>query len=459
MLDLDTKRLMEQHKTMYQSGLTLDVDYRIEMLKKLKAQVIANEDKIAEALYQDLGKSVHETLTTEIGQVTSEIKSLIKLLKRMKRRNRKTTNIVNLPSKSYTIREPYGTVLVISPWNYPFQLALAPIAGAIAGGNTVVLKPSEISANTSVLLQELMELTFDDGLVSVIQGGVDVTTALLEERFDKIFFTGSPKVGSIIMEKAAKHLTPVVLELGGKSPCVVDKNTNIMIAARRIVFGKASNSGQTCVAPDYLLLHEDIKDEFYEAFKQVAEEFYDHEFEVNRDYGRMINERNYERVAAYLKDGQIIYGGGHSKDNLHIDLTLLEVQSLNVPVMEEEIFGPILPVMTFTSLDEVISIVECNPDPLAMYVFSNDKHVVDTLLHKVRFGGGCVNDTLMHLSNDNLPFGGRGTSGMGNYHGKYSIDAFTHEKAILHSSMGFDLKLKYPPFKKENIPVIKWLLY
>lgn len=455
----DTKLLMEQHKRFYRSGSTLNVDYRINALMKLKENVIAYEDKIAHALYQDLGKSVHETLTTEIGQVTSEIKALIKLLKKMKRRNRKTTNMVNLPSKSYTIKEPYGTVLVISPWNYPFQLAMAPIAGAIAGGNTIVLKPSEISSHTSELLQTLLDETFDDGLVSVVQGGVDETTALLEERFDKIFFTGSPKVGSIIMEKAAKHLTPVVLELGGKSPCVVDKNTNIITAARRIVFGKASNSGQTCVAPDYLLLHEDIKDSFYEAFKQVAEEFYAHEFELNKDYGRMINERNYERVASFLKDGLIVYGGGHSKDSLHIDLTLLELSSLDVSVMGEEIFGPVLPVVVYSDLDEAMAVIERNPDPLALYVFSDNNHVVDTLLHKVRFGGGCVNDTLMHLSNDNLPFGGRGTSGMGNYHGKYSIDAFTHEKAILHSSMGFDLKIKYPPFKKENIPVLKWLLY
>ncbi len=347
----------------------------------------------------------------------------------------------------------------MSPWNYPFQLAMSPIAAAIAGGNCVVIKPSEISAATSVVIEMVLTEAFEDNYISVVQGGVEETTELLEERFDKILFTGSPKVGRIIMEKAAKHLTPVILELGGKSPCIVDKNTNIDVAIRRIIFGKATNAGQTCVAPDYLLVHEDIKESFYNRFEVIAEEFYNHEYKDNEDFGHIINENNYERLVGFLKDGRILYGGGHDKESQHIDLTLIEVIDLDKPIMTEEIFGPILPIVGYSNVEEAMGIVERNRDPLAMYVFSNDKKFVDTLLHKVPFGGGCVNDTLLHLSNEHLPFGGRGTSGMGNYHGSYSYEAFTHEKAVLHSTMVFDLKLKYPPFKPQALPFLKKVLY
>lgn len=450
---------VNRHRLFFKSDQTIDISYRIEMLKRLHRTIIAREEDIAAALHADLGKSMQEVITTEIGQITGEIKYLIKNIRKHTGKKRKATNMLNIPSKSYTIREPYGVTLVMGPWNYPFQLVMAPVAAAIAGGNCVVVKPSEISANTAGVIESIIDECFDESYISTVLGGVEETTALLEERFDMIFFTGSPKVGRIVMEKAARHLTPVVLELGGKSPCVVDKNTKLDVALRRIIFGKATNAGQTCVAPDYILVHDDIADEFYAHFEMIAEAFYDHEYRDNADFGRIINEGNYDRLTGFLHDGQIIYGGTHDREQLHIDLTLIEVTDLNKPIMTEEIFGPILPVVRYKTIDEAIEIISKNPDPLAMYVFSDDRAVQDTLLNRVQFGGGCINDTLLHLSNEHLPFGGRGTSGIGNYHGRYSIEAFTHEKAILHSRTFFDLMLKYPPFKDKTIPMLKRLMY
>lgn len=453
------KAVIQQQQSFFKTGATLSPEFRIAMLKKLYWAVIHNEKKIAAALKADLGKSLHEVITTEIGQVTAEIKYLIKHVRRYTGKKLKPTNLLNIPSKSYVIREPYGVTLIMGPWNYPFQLLMSPLAAAIAGGNCAVVKPSEISSHTSKVIEDMLKDIYDDAYISVVQGGIEETTALLAQRFDKIFFTGSPKVGSIVMESAAKHLTPVILELGGKSPCVIDKKTKLNVAVRRVLFGKSTNAGQTCVAPDYVLVHEAIADAFYAEFKRTAEQMFNHEYEDNNDFGRIINLRNYERLVSMLDDGEVVYGGGHNKEKLHIDLTLVKVENLESTIMNEEIFGPILPVVTYKAIDEVVEIIERNPDPLAMYIFSDDQEVVDTLLTRVPFGGGCVNDTLLHLTNEYLPFGGRGTSGMGNYHGPYSIEAFTHEKAILHGRTFFDLMIKYPPYKAKTVDFLRKIMY
>ncbi len=451
--------LILKQKSYFKTGVTSSIKFRKGMLLKLKKAIVSNEEKITLAINKDLGKSEQEVITTEIGMIVAEINGMIKNLKRWSKKKKHPTNLINFPSKSYTVREPYGITLIISPWNYPFQLALSPVVGAIAGGNTVILKPSEISSHTSSVISEIIKGAFDEEYIKVILGGVEVTTSLLEERFDKIFFTGSPRVGRIIMNKASKHLTPVVLELGGKSPCIVDKNVKLDVAVKRIIFGKATNAGQTCVAPDYILVHEDVKHAFYKKFITIATDFYGGDYKSNKDFGKIIDKKNHQRVVKYLDDGKIIFGGKYDEATLHIDLTLLEVTNLNTPIMSEEIFGPILPILTFKTVDDIISIVDLNPDPLAMYIFSSTPNFIQFLTARIHFGGGCINNTLMHLSNKHLPFGGRGTSGMGSYHGRHSFNAFTHEKSILTSPTYFDLKMKYPPFKKKNTSLLKWFMY
>lgn len=451
--------LLEAQRQLYETGVTRSVQFRIEQLDKLRNAIHTYEDRIAEALHRDLGKSEQEIITTEIGFALSEIAGVRKNLKKWSKKSRVRTNLINMGAKSYTISEPYGTTLVIGPWNYPFQLAISPLVGAIAGGNTVLLKPSEISIHTAQVIEDMICEFFDPEYIKVVQGAVSETTELLDNRFDKIFFTGSTGVGRIIMEKAAKYLTPVILELGGKSPCVIDRECNLDLAVNRIVFGKGVNAGQTCVAPDYVIVHRDIKDAFYDKFKAVADKFYGKSHQDSRDFGKMINERNYERVVGYLSDGNVIYGGGHSREDLHIDLTLIEVGDLDKPIMKDEIFGPVLPVLTYDTTDDIIAIVKRNPDPLAMYIFSKNNRFVEELLDRVHFGGGCVNDTIMHLTNEHLPFGGRGTSGVGNYHGKHSFDAFTHKKSILVSATHFDIKMKYPPFNKRSSKLVKKIMY
>ncbi len=389
----------------------------------------------------------------------NEIKTVMKGLPKWGKVKKRKTNLINFPAKSYTFREPFGVTLIMGPWNYPFQLVMAPLIGAIAGGNCAVVKPSELAPNTAIILEKIIAETFDDKYISIIQGGIPETEALLEEHFDKIFFTGSTKVGSIVMSKASKHLTPVVLELGGKSPTIVDDTANLTKAVKRIVFGKGINAGQTCVAPDYVLVHEKVKDAFYKTFSKVVRELYGDDLLGNDDYGRMINSRNYERVKSYIGDGKVIFGGGTDDENLHIDLTLIEVLNLDKPIMKEEIFGPILPIISYSNYGELINIIRRNSDPLALYVFSENREFIDSLIKDVPFGGGCINDTIMHLTNEHLPFGGRGSSGIGNYHGWYSFEAFTHEKSILKSSTFFDLPLRYPPYKEKVLSLIKRLMY
>lgn len=456
---INYRDIIDKHRDYYYTGETKDIKYRLQKLNALKEAIIKNEDEIVKALNEDLGKSKHEAITTEIGFTLNEIKTVMKGLPKWSKIKRKKTNLINFFGKSYTVREPYGVTLIIGPWNYPFQLVMAPLIGAIAGGNCTVIKPSELSPNTSKIIEKIISDTFDNKYISVVQGGVPETEALLEEHFDKIFFTGSTKVGSIVMSKASKHLTPVVLELGGKSPTIVDNTADLNKAVKRIIFGKGINAGQTCVAPDYVLVHESIKQDFYKAFREIVKELYGNDLLNNKDYGRMINKRNYERVKSYMSDGKLIYGGGTNDNSLHIDLTLIEVEDIDKPIMKEEIFGPILPVISYNSYEEIINIIRKNPDPLALYVFSENQKFINRLIRDIPFGGGCINDTIMHLTNEYLPFGGRGTSGTGNYHGKYSFEAFTHEKSILKSSTLVDLSLRYPPFSEKALNLIKRLMY
>lgn len=459
MNEISYRELIDEQKRFYRNGNTRSLEFRKSMLKKLKASILDYEEEIMEALMLDLGKSVHESVVTEIGFTLNEINHTLKNLSKWDKKRKIKTNLFNIPSRSYIVHEPYGATLIIGPWNYPFQLAMSPLVGAIAGGNCAVIKPSEISSHTAAVINKMISKHFDSEYIAVVEGGIPETNALLEERFDLIFFTGSTKVGRIIMEKAAKHLTPVILELGGKSPAIVDKDSDLKSAVRKIIFGKATNAGQTCVAPDYLLVHESIKNDFYKLFEETTKAFYGFDILNNVDYGKMINRSNYDRVKSYMADGKVIYGGEFEDDALKIGLTMVEIEDMESPIMTEEIFGPILPVVTFKNLDEVVDIVHRNPDPLALYVFSNNKSFVDEIVHRVHFGGGCVNDTIMHLANEHLPFGGRGTSGMGSYHGINSFKVFTHEKSILESSRVFEMKLKYPPYKKDTLKLIKRMMY
>ncbi len=453
------KTLVDNQKDYFKTGETKSLSFRLGRLQKLKEAILKYETAITDALYKDLGKSETEVVSTEIGFTIHEINFVMKHLKKWMKKTRIKTNLFNLPGKSYIIQEPYGTTLIIGPWNYPFQLVMSPLVGAIAGGNTAIVKPSEISTHTAHVIEQILTETYQTSFIAVIQGGIHETNELLDLRYDKIFFTGSTKVGRIIMEKAAKYLTPVVLELGGKSPTIIDKTAKLDVALKRVVFGKGTNAGQTCVAPDYVLVHADIKEVFYKAFKETVKDFYSGSVIENEEFGKIINEGNYQRVKGYLNDGKIVFGGETDDDNLKIGLSLVEVNDLEKPIMKEEIFGPVLPVIPFKTYDDIITIIRKNPDPLAMYIFSEDKPFAERLIHEVPFGGGCINDTIMHLTNVHLPFGGRGSSGMGNYHGKHSFDAFTHKKAVFQASTWFDLKLKYPPLMKKRLKWVKRLLY
>jgi aldehyde dehydrogenase (NAD+) len=458
-IKLTIAELVKRQKDYYRTSATKDISTRIETLKLLKRGILAFEPRLSEALKKDLGKSEAEVITTEIGITIQEINNAIKGVQKWAKQNPVPTNWMNLGARSFVIKEPYGTCLIIAPWNYPFQLAISPLVGAIVAGNTVVLKPSEVSDHTSLVIKDLFDTFFDPRQVAVVLGGVAVTSELLEERFDKIFFTGSPAVGSIVMEKAAHFLTPVTLELGGKSPCIVDETCDLELAAKRIIFGKGINAGQTCVAPDYVLIHKTVKTQFAEIFNETLTLFYGEAPHLNPDFGQIINERHLKRLKSYLGDGVILAGGAYNEEDRRMDITLIEVSDSSLPIMQDEIFGPVLPLMTYEKIEDIIQIIHKNPDPLAFYVFSNNQVLIDQLILNVPFGGGCVNDTVMHVTNEHLPFGGRGTSGAGSYHGKHSFDTFSHEKAILVSSTTIDLKQKYPHYAKHAVGILKKALY
>lgn len=438
------RKLVVKQREFFQSGKTLGYSFRIEQLKALKNMVKQNEKKIFTALKKDLNKSQHEAFTTEIGFIYIEIDFVIKNLEKWMKEEKVDAPITHKGTKNYIRKEPYGVSLIIAPWNYPFQLAIAPIIGAIAAGNTVVLKPSEFSQFTSSLLFKIIGESFDPAYITVVEGDKEVNQQLLKERFDYIFFTGSTAVGKIIMKAASEHLTPVTLELGGKSPAIINNDANINLAAKRIVWGKYTNAGQTCVAPDFLYVHENIKIKLIKAMKKHIRSFYGKNPLENKDYVHIINQGHFDRLRKLLSNGDIIYGGQVNANRRSIEPTILDNVSWDDPVMKEEIFGPILPVLTFNKLEQAITKIKNMEKPLALYYFGNKQKGQDQVIENISFGGGCINDTLYHLANPNLPFGGVGSSGMGAYHGEYSFDTFSHKKSIMKQTTKFDIPLRYP---------------
>lgn len=431
--------LFQEQKVFFRSGKTRDIDFRIASLKKLKEVISANEKEILAAVYADLHKGETDAYATEISGVYNEIRAAISNVRDWAAREKVATPLFMMPSKSYIYKEPYGVTLIIAPWNYPFQLLIMPLIGAIAAGNTAILKPSEISAHTAVILEKIINAAFPGEYIHVVCGAAPETQALLELPVNYIFFTGSTSVGKAVMAAAAKNLTPLTLELGGKSPAIIHESANLKTAARRISWGKFLNAGQTCIAPDYVLVHESIKDAFMDELIKVILKFYGRDASTHPRYCRIINDRHFQRLTALIDGSKIVYGGKTSAADRYIEPTLLYPTDWNDPVMRDEIFGPILPIIPYTDLDEIIRQINERPKPLALYMFVNDKVVRRKIIRETSFGGGAVNNTIMHIVSHFLPFGGIGQSGMGQYHGKYSFDTFSHTKSILRSYDSTDI--------------------
>jgi aldehyde dehydrogenase (NAD+) len=417
------------------------------MLKTLQKSIIAHESEIFDALKKDLNKSPFEAYETEVGITLQELQYVIKHVRSWAKPERVKTPLLHFKSTSFILSEPYGVVLIMSPWNYPLQLSIAPLIGSIAAGNCTLIKPSAYSPATSAVIAKIVRECFDEGFVAVIEGGREANQALLKEKFDYIFFTGSVEVGKTVMAAAAENLTPVTLELGGKSPCIVDCNTNLEITARRIVWGKCLNAGQTCVAPDYLLVHKDVKNDLLNSMKKYIAEFYGQHPHKSEDLPKIINRKHFDRVKELLNCGKTVVGGQYDEKTLKISPTILDDVSWDEPVMQEEIFGPVLPVLEFDDLSQVIETVNKRPKPLALYLFTTSKQTEKKILENIPFGGGCINDTIVHLATSYMPFGGVGESGMGRYHGRWSFDTFSHKKSILKKSNLIDIKLRYPPYR------------
>ena len=444
----EIKQLLSRQRAFFQSGKTRSIDFRLAQLKKLRQAIESLEGEITAALRRDLGKSDFEAYTSEVGIVYEELSLVAANLPTWSRPQHVSTPLAYQPSFSTVHPQPRGVVLIIAPWNYPFQLLFAPLIGAIAAGNCIVLKPSELSPATTAVMSKLIERTFSPEYCALIEGGVSETTALLEEQFDHIFFTGSIPVGKIVMRAAAEHLTSVTLELGGKSPCIVDADTNLKVTARRIVWGKFFNCGQTCVAPDYLLVPRQIKRELLALMKQSVQEFFGANPQESPDYGHIINERHFDRLLSLIS-GEVVLGGTHDRSKLYIAPTVIDQVKMEDKVMEDEIFGPILPVLEYDTLDDAFAMVRQRPNPLACYVFSHRRETEERVINELSFGGGCVNNALIHVGNPHLPFGGIGASGMGNYHGQHSFLTFSHQKSITKTPFMLDLPLKYPPYKNK----------
>lgn len=446
---MNINQIVKEQKEYFRNNSTLDIEFRIKALRKLRDIIKNSEESILEALQKDLGKSYFEGYATEIGMVYEEINEAIKKLKNWCKVEKVKSPIMYYPSKSYIYKEPYGVVLIIGPFNYPFQLIISPLIGAIAAGNCAVLKPSEHSVETSKVIENIINSNFKEEYIKVIEpsGGKETVTELLEQKFDYIFFTGSVRVGKIVMEKASKNLIPITLELGGKSPCIVDKDADIEKAAKRIVWGKYLNCGQTCVAPDYLYVHSSIKNKFLEQLvKEIKLQFGENHKE-SKDYPRIISEREVERLKGYIDEGDVYYGGEVVKDDKYISPTILVNIKDESKILEEEIFGPIFPVYEFESLENVLDKVNRGEKPLALYYFSNDRNKIEKVLKESTSGGVTINDTIIHVASTYLPFGGVGNSGMGSYHGKASFEAFTHRKSVLKRGNFIEFPFRFPPYK------------
>lgn len=444
---MNIPELVQAQKNYFATQQTKNISTRKQLLKKLLSEILKREKDITNGLYLDFKKSEYESVMTETSIVISELKRTIKKIHHWAKPQIVMPAFLNFPSSSKIYKEPYGTVLVISPWNYPYQLAFVPLIGAIAAGNTVVLKPSELTPNTSKITKEILEAVFDKNLVSVVEGGVEVSTELLSQRWDYIFFTGSVQVGKIVAKAAAQFLTPVTLELGGKNPCIIDETANIKLAAKRIVWGKFINGGQTCIAPDYLLIYKSVKEKFVTHFKTEIETAYGNNPENSKDYPRIINQRNFDRLAAMLENETYLVGGKTNREDNYISPTLIDEPSLDSEVMKGEIFGPISPVISYENEEDIEKVIGNYEKPLALYVFTGNKKFANKMIAKYSFGGGTINDTTVHFANHNLPFGGVGESGIGGYHGKQTFDLFSHKKGITKRYNWLDLPVRYAPYK------------
>ncbi|MEG4806278.1 aldehyde dehydrogenase [Microcoleus sp. F8-D3] len=437
--------IIQQQRQFFATGKTKDVDFRIEQLKKLKSAIELNQSRIVDAVKADLGRPEFEAYL-EIASI-GEVNYALKNLKSWVKRRKVPASIDQFPASARIYPEPLGVVLIIGPWNYPFQLMISPLVGAIAAGNCAILKPSEIASHTSEVIADMISKTFDPAYVAAVEGGVEISQQLLAEKFDHIFFTGGTKIGRIVMESAAKNLTPVTLELGGKSPCIVDSDIHIEYTAKRIAWGKFLNAGQTCIAPDYLLVYRKVKPDLMAAIKTSIQEFYGDDPQKSPDYSRIINQRQLERLSAFIKDGEIVVGGQVKPDDRYIAPTVIDNVSWDSPVMQDEIFGPILPVLEYDDFGEAIAQINSRPKPLALYLFSKNKEKQQRVLQETSSGGVCINDTVMQVGVTDLPFGGVGDSGIGTYHGKASFDTFSHYKSVLQKSFLLDLKWRYAPYK------------
>lgn len=456
---MEAKPLVDAQRAYFKKGETISITYRMEALNKLKAAIQQYEKPLLEAIQTDLGKSASEAYMCEVGLTLAEISYFQKHLRSWAKTRRMATPLTNFAAKSMIVQEPYGVVLIMSPWNYPVLLSLEPLIGAIAAGNTVVLKPSAYSPATSGVIAEMIENIFPAEYVTVVRGGRAENQSLLEQKWDYIFFTGGVTVGKMVMQKAAEHLTPVTLELGGKSPCVIDHTANLRIAARRIVFGKYLNCGQTCIAPDYALVEASVHDEFVRLLKEETEKMYGKNILDNKDYGKMINDKHFQRVLGLIESKKVVMGGTANAATLRIEPTILDGVTADDAVMQEEIFGPILPVLTVQNTDEAYEFIQNRPHPLALYLFTNDKAVEKRFMEQVPFGGGCINDTIIHIATHNLPFGGVGNSGMGSYHGKKSFETFSHSKSIVKKYTWLDLSLRYQPYGKIKDALVRMFLH
>lgn len=446
-MTLDTiPQIVARQRKFFAEHTTLSIDFRLKMLRRLRKAIVEREKQLTEALYADLHKSYEEAFLTEISIVLGEIDNFLKHLPRWAAPSKRKTPLKLFPAKSQIITEPLGVALIIAPWNYPVQLLLNPLVGAIAAGCTAVLKPSPYVPHVAEALEELVHDCFDEEYVAIVQGHRDVNTALLNERYDIIFFTGSPDLGRVVMRAAAEHLTPVVLELGGKSPVVVDRTADIAVAAKRLAWGKTLNAGQTCIAPDYLLIHREVKEHFIEAFKEALCELHGEDARQSEHYVRMVSDRAFERVSGYISEGRVRCGGRVVAEERYIEPTLLDEVSADSSVMREEIFGPVLPMIEIGSLDEAITFINEREKPLALYVFADERAAL-RVVEYTSSGGACINDCIMHIANEKLPFGGVGNSGMGRYHGRDSLYSFSHRRSMITTPTWLDLPFRYMPYK------------
>ncbi len=455
---MNISQIVENQRIYFEAGKTLSYEYRIKALNRLEKAIVEMENEIYDALHEDLNKAPMESYMTEVGMTLSELRYIKKHLKAWMKNEKVRTPLAQFPAKSFTVAEPYGVTLVMAPWNYPFLLSMEPLIGAIASGNCVVLKPSEYAKATSEVLEKLIHKVFPEKYVTVVRGGRKENTALLDERFDYIFFTGSVNVGKLVMEKAAKNLTPVSLELGGKSPCIVDETADVDLAAKRLVFGKYLNSGQTCVAPDYVLVHESVQEELIVYIQKWIQNFFGADPLECDEYPKMINEKHFERVAGLVTSGNIAIGGKKNIETLQIEPTVLRDVTREDAVMQEEIFGPVLPLITYQTKEEMLAFIRSYEKPLALYLFTRSKKMERFVLTNISYGGGCVNDTIIHLATSYMGFGGVGASGMGSYHGKRSFETFSHRKSIVKKALWMDLPMRYHPYTESKNKLVRAFL-